>query len=474
MADIVVQSTGVVIANRHNAHCIAFTSPLIGYAFYITTAQVICEKTTDGGQTWAQILTLTTGSETVSGLGIWYDEWTPAYSGTRIHVAFINTLADNVYYRYLDTATDTLGATVTVHGTGTMVSGLNCVPSITRAKGGNLQIEWGAGSAFGSHRSTDNGLTWSPRTNVREVDEDWAYVYPANAADPNDLIVVYTDISANAITVKEIDDSANTVSESATIESVADQTSQQLGHSHFGAAVRHSDGHLILATIDIRAAAGTSDFRVFDINGAASIVEKTPIGLSRGNIWNPAVFIDQVTDDIYVVYNGTLTFPSEQVLCTTTAGTGQTAIYYKKSTDGGNTWGPEVLYSAVGGDFSQVWTPLCGDRFMVLWGSNATNPVLRVNYDNSIDLTGGAPPPSEGFASFDEEVDITVVGSRISQGSASFTEEVDMVAVGEAPPYISYSRPAIVLNKHTHNPQLNRTTRLTLNKLDPPDQIDAG
>jgi hypothetical protein len=216
--------------------------------------------------------------------------------------------------------------------------------------------------------------TWRERQgNLYEANQGRAKLYPGNEADPQDMWALFYDDSATALTLKVHDDSADTNSESATIATVSTSQAEGASHHPFDAALRPSDGHLIVA-VWTELDSATGDFRVFDLDGTASIVEKTALATDTDDSYHPAVYIDP-SGAIYVAYIGKL--DGSETLGTTVG------VYYRKSTDGGTTWGAETLYSTGPGFYRGAWTPAGGPRFLVGW-RDATASDLLTNFDNSI------------------------------------------------------------------------------------------
>jgi len=372
---------------------VVFTSANVGYVFFIentTAGHFQYKKTTDGGATWGSAVTIHTGPGTATapiGFDVWYDRWTSGDSGTKIHTALITRDTDDVVYRALDTSGDTLGTETTVLNGASADETVIANVTITKARGGNLYVAAmiDAGVEFVFGRSTDGGASWSSRAHSFEASGfDRFTLYPGNESDSQDVWLLFEDASADELTLKTYDDSADSWSESSVIcpiASVFDFNRQWGGH------VRHADGHLIIAVWTEKDTA-TADFRVFDINGAGSIVEKTAIATNVDDSFYPALFINQSTNDLYVSYTGKK--DGSETLDTTAS------VCYVKSTDGGATWGAEVVYSATASDWMQTWTPQQGDRFAVVW-SDASPRQLLINVDNSLSFGLVASFAGEGI-----------------------------------------------------------------------------
>ena len=382
MADITIDAV-VELNTTRGMRSMVFTTSLIGYFFFIDADfDFKYVKTTDGGATWGGLTTIFTGS--VQAHDVWFDQWTSGDAGTIIHCWYVENGGDDVRYRQLDTATDTLGTERIVFNGASAAFGFGVFVSGAKARGGNLlcAFDIDAGAETGTYRSTDGGVTWGVRTNLVEATLDRLLMFPGNAADSQDMWALYLDASADSITLKVHDDSADTNSESAEIAPCIDNTTIGTGQNPFSGAIRHSDGHLITA-IWTELDSATGDFRVFDINGAASITEKTAIATDIDDCYYPSVLVNNVNDDIYVAYVGKR--DGSETLGTTTG------VYYVKSTDGGANWSAgDTAYSAGADDWFQTWAPLNGPRFAVAWRDTVSQALLS-NFDNSISLAAGTP-----------------------------------------------------------------------------------
>jgi hypothetical protein len=357
-----------ILANNVNARSMrvaAFKTSSIGY-WFLTNADGTFgyTKTTDGGQVWADP-GVQIEAVNAAATDAWYDKWTPGDSGTKVHTWWIDGANHTVKYRSLDTASDTLGTAATVFSGVSFASGRGVFVSGAKSRSGYLYAAFDidAGAEKGLYRSTDNGANWSLLDAAFvEATIDQCLLFPASGTgDDNDIWAVYHDASTNELTLKMWDSSAGSATESAVIQSLAENTTDATGQYGFSASVRHSDGHLIIAGVSQRDAAA-SDHMVFDVGGTGSITTLTNITTDIDDHYYPAVFIDQDTDDIYIAYNGK-TDGSE-----TLGSVPGTIAYYAKSTDGGANWTLDQLASEGGTSLrSQIWAPLMGPRFYVGW-----------------------------------------------------------------------------------------------------------
>lgn len=407
MADVSIDAT-VSTATARGMRSVVFTTDLIGYWFYLDSDGVFgYAKTTDGGATWgAQVDVDGAAATTTVAFDVWFDQWTPGNTtGTLIHCWWFDVTNDLVRWRALNTTGDTLGTVSTVFTGASAVAGRGAFVSGTRARNGYLYcaFDLDAGAERGFHRSV-NGAVWGALLSSTFVEAtlDTCKLYPASGTgDDQDCWALYYDASALALTLKLWDGSANAQVESATIGVAhTDGATDLTGQFGFDAMVRHSDGHLIVAALSGRDVAA-STHQVFDITSTSTITTKTAIAASTDDHYYPQVFIDQLTDAIYVAYNGKR--DGSEVLDTTTK------VYYTKSTDGGTTWtaGDTAYMEGAAGLVQQVWCPQSGRRFYVGWRVGTT---LVGNKVNSVVM---APP-----------ADQAVTGTTITSGLVVSTPSI--------------------------------------------------
>lgn len=385
----------------------------IGYQFFHDSANLIkYVKTTDGGATYGSAVQVSNAAEVNLCFGIWFDKWTAGNSGTLIHITWLGSSVDDLLYRNLDTNGDTLGTQRLVFAGATFVSNIGVHCSITRARGGNLLISYmgDAGAEFGLFRSTDVGVNWTSRTSpfLASPTGDWTWLFPANVADSQDVWLLYLDSSTGFLTLVQHDDSANTNASSATIATIVENATTLTGEFPLSAMVRHSDGHLLLAAITERDTA-TADHRTFDINGTGSITEKGAVTTNIDDHYYVGMYIDQVTDDVYLCYLGKRDGTSTLITSVN--------VFYCKSTDDMASWSAgDTAYREAGvGSIPHCWTAPSGPRFYVTWefGGN-----LEGNKVNSLDLTGG------------QSFSYTAVGGMVLGGASAKIAKATRAGVG--------------------------------------------
>lgn len=367
--------------------------PNTAYVFFDDAADFLAilsyQKTTDGGATWSSAVAIS--SDPPITVSVWYDQWTPGNAGTLIHIAYTEADTDDVLYHNLDTLDDTLSTEVVVFAGASFANGNwdEGTIDIVRARGGNLYIAfWGdADGEYGFYRSTDDGATWTSRTDVATYDAvDGILLMPGNETDENDIIGITWNRSANGTRLKTYDNSGDAWS----LVVLAGAQFDDASYYQMSAAPRHSDNHVILAvwsTLD----AATADLKVWDITDSSTITAMTNVLTDTDNSAQVAVLINQQNDDIYVAYLKGGTWEAT------------VDVKYKKSTDGGTTWGAEASYSeAAADDIRALWAGIsvgpAGGRFQPMFFNDDLDD-LFVNLTNDVYFAPSVLPLRDAYAS---------------------------------------------------------------------------
>lgn len=375
MADVTVEAA-MLNGQARGMRALVFVNSEIGYMFGINgDSDLDYMKTTDGGATWGAAVDVFTGS--VDSFDVWYDQWTPGDTGRIIHIAFTENGSDDVSYFAFNTTNDTKTGIVDVFAGASAALARGVFTTIAKSRGGRLYVgfDMDAGAEKGLYRSVDNGVTWSARTNPVEATLDQFMLFPANAADPNDMWLLYDDDSAAELTVKTYNDSANSFSESSAL-TFNNNATDFVGQYGFAGSIRHSDGDLIIAYMDTYDAAGgsTTSLKVYEWDGT-NLTALTDIATNVDHIYYPSVFLNQdQPDNIYVAYLG--------VSAGTSTLTTSMPVVYALSTNRGVSWTKDIAYSETTTDYRQCWTPLNGERFYVVWTDISALSLIG-NYVNS-------------------------------------------------------------------------------------------
>lgn len=360
-----------------------WTTPLIGYVVYTDLGHDLAYgKTIDGGVNWSKVDLIAVA--TIQALDCWADWQTPGDSGTKIHIACIDYSTHDVTYVYIDTSDDSTGTykIEDCQGTGSFYgtpSRAYFGISITKARGGNLAASFyytdddAPPTWFYKFYTSPDGETWTNETTPWEAAADHLLLFPGNEADNQDLYAIYWDASADHLTVKTYDDSGDSWSE----YSIAISMYDHANYLQVDGVVRHSDGHLIIAVWNAFHVS-TADLEIWELNSKTSKTARTDVWTNSDNNFLISVFIEQSTDHIYVAY------------ARGTAPEATVKIYYKKSTDGGDTWGSETAMQANPeedmrwiscGAVKEAW----GGMFLPVWFDDDDND-LFCNLDNGISI----------------------------------------------------------------------------------------
>lgn len=373
MAEVVVEAA-MLNGQARGMRALVFVNQQVGYMFGINgDSDLDYMKTVDGGLTWAAAADVFTGS--VDSFDVWYDQWTPGDTGRLIHVAFTDNGVDDVLYLAFNTANDTKTSTSNVFLGASAALARGVFTTIAKSRGGNLYVgfDMDAGVEKGLYRSVDNGTTWAAMTDPVEATLDQFMLFPGNATDPHDMWLLYDDDSATELTIKTLDDSANTISESSALV-FNNNATDFTGQYGFSGAIRHSDNHLIFAFMNDFDAAG-EDFLCYDWDGTTA-TKLTDLTTNIDDMYYPSVYLNQDQPDyIYIAYIGK-SDGSDTLL--TTAG-----VYYALSKDRGVSWTKDIAYSSViNNDWRQTWAPLNGEKFMVIF-TDISALSLNTNNDNA-------------------------------------------------------------------------------------------
>ena len=184
-------------------------------------------------------------------------------------------------------------------------------------------------------------------------------------------MIIFWDASANEISVKRYDDSADTWTETSISLSMADLTSGN-GWSNFSAAVDAANSRNILIAWS-NADAVNADLRCWIIDDT-TITEVTNVVLNSADDQGfCGISINSDNGAWYAFYNGK-SDGSETFLSSTN-------IYYKISTDNGATWGDETGLTTAVRPVIALWVPMkfIGPPILALQNNISPTNIIMVS-----------------------------------------------------------------------------------------------
>jgi len=375
-ADILfAQTTGLVQFNGAGTQYIVQTPAGVLYIVYIDTgSDVAFRKSTDGGFSWSNPVIIFAG--TATAVSIWYDRWSNISAGL-IHVAYQESATDDTLYRTVNTeSSDALSTQTVIFAGASTATGGHL--SITRAVGGNVYCKTviDAGAEGGFYRLPTANVPSGAWDVARTVDEviattDMMILLPnLNAADTQDIMGIFWDASANEISRKLYDDSANTWSETSIAATMTDQAAT-VAFPHFAAAVDIANSQIVLVAWSVVDTLN-ADLRCWTITESA-ITEVTNVVLnSTDDQGLCAIAINSSSGHWFVFYGGA-SDGSETFLTSIN-------IYYKGSTDGGTTWSPETKLTTAPFDITWLITcPIFTGQRIIAYHNDIALDEIQVN-----------------------------------------------------------------------------------------------
>ena len=370
-----------------------WTNDTDGYQFYIDSGgDAVMATSTDSGATWSAARRVDSINTTdAMHISVWYDQWTNGDSGTKIHALTFDNGVDDTYYTEIDTATGAISTTV-ITGTESGTLGTTNYGSITKAEDGDLYVTMVDGADAWVHTCSTtctNGANWSAITNPwlsSQDGRDFPILLPLVGTD--NIVLISWDISQNDI-------DSNVWSATSTswwgwdqIIGTAEDNPTYDGGA-IGATVNNTTGEIYLAHLDDSDDYVTADHDIliweFD-NSTFAWTQKTDVETnpSPSGLNEVKIAIDENTGDLYAIYN--LRFIDSS------PNTGRS--YFKKSDDGGDTWGSRTTLGSVQDDVYGVQHNLMSDeRLTTAWKYLTTPNAEDLEIDTAIvDLT----PPAAG------------------------------------------------------------------------------
>lgn len=339
-AGTIVGQTGPANFNGASTQYVVSTPAGVLYVVYVDSqSDVVFRKSSDGGVSWSDSTVVFAG--TTTAVSVWYDRWSGISAGL-IHIAYQESATDDTLYRTVNTESSDALSTQTVIFAGASTAA-GCHMSITRARGGNVYCKTviDAGTEGGFYRlanaNVPNGAWDAARTNNEMATLDFEILVPGFAADNQDIMSIYWDVSANEISRYVYDDSGNSWAETSISTGMAEGVATT-SWPHFDAAVDLTNSQIVLVAwngVDT----ANADLLGWTVTESAITAFTTPVVLnSTDDQGMVAITIDESDADRWIVYYcgtaaGTETFPTA------------VHVYCKGTTDAGATWGPETKLS---------------------------------------------------------------------------------------------------------------------------------
>ncbi len=339
-----------------------FISDTHGYRFYHDSdGRCRYSTTTNSGTTWGAGVIFDDQIDCI-GISVWYDRWTPGDYGNYIHLATIDTGADDIFYNRLDTTNNTLVLTTststTPTSTATYASATNRV-SITKATDGKLYMvtddATGTGTELISCSSNCHiASNWSRVGSAPQGNADsWSILMPLDSAK-----VMLINRSTGNVMRSSVWAGTSWSGFSTIDASAIRNTTYDVGMS---ATVGTSSGDIYLAyvTDNDNFTTADHDVRTAYYTGGAWTGKTNLVTDSSRGILQTAISIDQNNGAIYVAYTARTTINS--------ASSGN--VYYASSSNSMTSWGAEQgpVNSSADDLYGVDLNPMSKHRIYVTW-----------------------------------------------------------------------------------------------------------
>jgi hypothetical protein len=394
---------------------LVFVSSTVGYMFYRDSdSRCVYSKTTDGGANWGaavQVSSLTSCQMQT----VWYDQWTPGSSGTIVHIVFIDSSSDDVFYDYVDTNGDVAGTQVAMDQTAGNTFTNADIMSITRGSDGDLYIGFCDGSAAAACNvkkctgtcTTAGNWTAAGAATPLDIANDYIRLLPLASGN---IMLLRDDVSADDIQSRIYTDASNTWAAGwTTIDASAVESATY--QETLVATVDKTTNDIYLAYGGSVAGASTADIRTAVYTSGGGWALKTDVATNQNTIVALDIAIDDLSKDIYVAYAQGIAGVSENAL-------------YKKSLDGMGTWSSATQYNTATGDIRLVFlNMITGNKlFGAYYRNGAVNDDILGN--TIADLSAVDPTWITGGADFKIYQSSSLVwdsGTLICSGTLSDT-----------------------------------------------------
>jgi hypothetical protein len=374
-ADTIVNSGAIELIDENTTGSQnVFISDQIGYAFWEdntgtggTQGKIIYSKTTDAGASWGAGVTVDSQTDTRK-VAIWYDRWTPGdTTGNIIYIVTTDLGSSDIWYRTLDTSSDTLSTgptSITTGKTNTLNS--SNIPAITKGTDGVLYVSMNDSSSSYILKCSTTCTTagnWSDAgTNPLTVaDSAWSDLI---ALASGQIMVVEHDDSIDDTHSKIWNGTSWSGSWTAIDSNCIVNLSNSGGLGAMGATVDSSGSTVYIVEACDNVTLGTDDdIRTASYSGGSWTTKTDILTNQTRGVLNTKIARDQNTGDVYVIYS------------TTASGTptnkATASLFWKKSTDGMTTWGSEQGSIAGPDDMASYSLNITSDeRIYAFWGQD--------------------------------------------------------------------------------------------------------
>jgi hypothetical protein len=349
MSDVLIDGTVGVGAGRFGTRLIhqQTATDFIAYFAGGSPTGFGYKRSADALATWgSSVVISTTGVSSEQFIDAYKRRWNGAGESNVVDLfSHRDDGSRGLYHRQLNLDTMTLGSEhyVAAFGAAPFGSGGGGV-----AESGRIYIH-GGGAGFQAAEcwySDNEGVSWTQfGAAFMETQYDTCILYPDfSTADPDDMVGVYLDQSAGEATLKFLDASSGTVTESA-----AFATGLTVGIDLFSQLYQNisasfaSDGHLRIALFST---SGTPALiRTFDAYGA-TVTEKTNALASTANAHAVAIQVLDVDGVDWTVVHYTRDGAG--------ASDGSCETYYRISIDDMVTWQTEQAYGTLASEWRSI------------------------------------------------------------------------------------------------------------------------
>lgn len=398
MADVTIWPTTIsYMRNEVWRTGIYFTSPTVGYTFYLADVAGIqtfyVSKTIDGGQTFNFLAAISTAGIDVHGPDI-VASWETNCPDANIYFAWAEETNNKLRFGYLNTSDDSITTVDTQVLAGNIAFAQN---SITIANSGRIYIDTigtvgGAAGSYYCNYSDDGGSIWNVCTSWHSLfaghpDEalNRGFIYPSlyTGGSDDDIWAISSIDNDESYYLHRYDAGAASWGNTQLIIDVSPYNSERTVRP-FHAIL--ASGYLLLVLKDHTYTSSVNNIRSFIIDSAENITEKTQVSnVSLAMV--PCLMRNPNTGRIYCAYaDGSLS--------------GTMRTYYKYTDDMMTTWSAQQGPMNVTIDdwktvYPSVFNPFTGGRMMPCWPNEDLSDLVT-NYTNSIQINPIPPRVGPG------------------------------------------------------------------------------